>query len=612
MPPSLAILSTLLLACCAAHAGRNAQAESGSSTWEEPALDPGEGSLWDNIEDALGGQAPPEEVVQASGELAAERDAELDFLETTESRSLELARSWYGDPHAFLTADPLYLDRVDAQEFDLPIVLNEQVELWLRYFLGSGRRYYARWLARSTRYRPMIEAGLAERGMPADIFYLAMIESGFSPNAYSKAAAVGLWQFISSTGRAYDLRVEWWLDERRDPEKATDAALDHLQDLHEIFGDWYLAAAAYNAGAGRVRGALRKTGASDYWGAAQPGALARETRNYVPKLIAAAIIGHHPERYGFTAIDYADELAYDTVPAPHSSSMEAMAACADLSEVDFQALNPALRRWALPPEPVSYPVHVPPGRADEAAACFAAIPPSERVTFQRHTVARGESLGSIARRYSVSVGEIARMNKIRNRNRIYVGTELVIPVPGLPPSAGAPGSDAPSAGSGQASSGGTGGAVTWHTVRSGENLASIARRYKVRTDDLMAWNDIKDADLIKAGRRLRVQGGASPVATTLQYAVRSGDTLSSIAASFGVSVADLQRWNGIRDASRIHVGQRLTVHSDAAEWTLYIVKGGDTLGAIAEHHGCTVAELKSWNTLSSNTIHPGQQLRMQR
>ncbi len=601
----------LLLASCAtlptrAHAGP----PSPDSVWDEPAVEPGEGSLWDHIEGALDGQPPTKEVVDASGELAAERSAALDFLEVVQGQGLEESFAWYRDPHGYLTKDPLFLDRLDPEEFDLPLVLNDQVELWMRYFLGSGRVWFARYLARSTRYRGMIEAGLTERDMPQDLFYLAMIESGFSTHAYSRASAVGLWQFMSPTARAYKLRVEWWVDERRDPELATSAALDHLQDLHEMFGDWYLATAAYNAGAGRVRGAIKKSGGTDYWSVAKPGFMARETCNYVPKLIAAAIIGHNPQRYGFTDIDYQPPLSYDTVVVPHSSSVEALAGCAQVGEERFQELNPALRRWAVPPEPDSYAVRVPLGSAESFSSCIERIPPSERVSFMRHRVRSGESLGSIATHYGVSVDAIVRLNDIRNRNRIYVGTELVIPAPG------AKGGDASTGSANQAQATGSTAAepraITSHTVRTGENLAAIATRYGVTLADLQAWNDIGNPDQIKAGQRIRVGAGTPTGSNAVTYTVKPGDTLSGIAAHFDVSSSDLRRWNDVSDPSRIDVGDKLTIHTNAVGWIVYMVRTGDTLGSIARSQGCSVTDIKTWNSLSSTTIHPGQQLRIQR
>ncbi|MFH1467703.1 MAG: LysM peptidoglycan-binding domain-containing protein [Pseudomonadota bacterium] len=615
MSPMLSAAAVLVLVSCATLPGPAAAvpAPAAAATAEEgsePARESGEGSLWDSIEQALDGQPPPQEIVEASGELAAERSAEQDFLEVGSGSHLEQALAWYLDPLATLTQDPLFLDRLDPAEFDLPVVITDEVKLWMRYFLGSGRKYYTHYLARSTRFRPMIEAGLDARGMPRDLFYLAMIESGFSPQAISKAGAVGLWQFMAPTARAYHLRVEWWVDERRDPARATDAALDHLQDLHGMFGDWYMAAAAYNAGAGRVRTAARRAGSDDYWVVAQPGNLARETCSYVPKMLAAAIIGHHPERYGFTGVDYQPALAAERAAAPGSTSLSSLASCAGVAEPAFQELNPALRRWALPPEPASYEVNIPAGKAEAFSACVERIPPSERVAFTRHVVKKGESLGSIAKRYGVSTTAIVKMNKIANPNRIYVGTELVIPTPGAPiPSStedrDTPASPAPSARA-------PAGQPVWHNVKRGETLDAIAAHYHVSVADLIAWNGIAQPDRIQAGQRLRV-GSADPARDEPRhYKVAPGDTLSGIAARFSVSVADLQRWNHIRDSSQIKVGQDLVVYAATSDWVDYRVESGDTLDGIARAHGCTVADLKAWNHLTNNTIYAGQHLTIRR
>jgi len=623
MSPMFSAAAVSLFVSCATVSGPasagSVPAAAATEIGTTPAEDPGEGSLWDSIEQALDGQPPAEEIVEASGELAAERSAEQDFLEVGSGSHLEQALAWYRDPLATLTQDPLFLDRVDPAEFDLPIVITDEVKLWMRYFLGSGRKYYVHYLQRSTRYRPMIDAGLVARAMPRDLFYLAMIESGFSPQAISKAGAVGLWQFMAPTARAYHLRVEWWLDERRDPTLATEAALDHLQDLHGMFGDWFMAAAAYNAGAGRVRSAANRAGSNDYWVVSQPGNLPRETASYVPKLIAAAIIGHHPERYGFTGIEFAEALQVERAPAPASAGLAALATCAGLGEPAFQELNPALRRWALPPEPATYPVNVPAGKVEPFTACVAKIPPSELVSFKRHVVKKGESLGSIARRYGVTTDAVVKMNKIKNPNRIYVGTELVIPVPGAPIPASAEEDAAPraetvSAASSQATSRARApaGQPVWHQVQSGETLDAIATRYQVSVADLIAWNGIAEPDRIQAGQRLRV-GSADPVRDEPQhYKVRAGDTLSGIAARFSVPVEDLQTWNHIRDASQIKAGQRLLIYTAASGWADYVVKQGDTLDAIARAHGCTVGDLKAWNHLTNSTIYAGQHLDIRR
>lgn len=658
------MVSALLLSAILILFPADLQAAKASSTktdiWEIPALDSGSESLWDRIE-ALDGQLPSKEVIEASNELQEERRAEIRFLDEEGKENLFDAMAWYRDPIARINADPLFLDRVDPNEFDLPLVINEDVKRWMRYFLGSGRKYYVRYLARSTRYRPMIESRLKERGMPLDLFYLSMIESGFSPQAYSSVGAAGLWQFMTATGVAYNLRVDWWVDERRDPERATDAAARHLQDLYKMFGDWYLSAAAYNAGAGRIRRALAKAGPGDFWHVAKPGILPSETRNYVPKMIAAAIIGHHPSRYGFEGIKYEEALIYDKVQVPASSSVEVLSRCANLSEKDFHDLNQAIRRWAVPPDPGSYTVYIPRGTTEPFQACMAKVPATERIAFVRHKVRKGESLGTIARRYGISSDAIARMNDINNHNRVYVGMELVIPA--SPKGASAARVSSESASASYSSEPASTKRVkatrtTWHTVRSGENLASIASRYKVSVSDIKAWNSIRNANHIEAGQRLKIHRTSwvtsssvasaepekrqetSPAATqepsgvaketvsentassakkstskasaSLTHKVQKGETLSKIASKYKVSQSDLCAWNDISDPSSIKVGQTLRIQQGTSGWITYKVRRGDTLSTIADKHKVSVSDIKSWNGLKNSTIYVGQSIKIKK
>jgi len=567
--------------------------------WSEPALQTEQTALRQQLDQALCGQPPGADLLAASVELNQLQQSELRFLNLATGRGLLGALAWYRDPLGLLTADPLQLARVDAEEFDLPIVINDDVELWMRYFLGRGREWYGRWLARSSRYRPMIAAGLAKRGMPADLFYLCMIESGFSTRAHSSASAVGLWQFVAPTAQAYGLRVDWWVDERRDPERSTAAALRHLQDLHGMFGDWYTAAAAYNAGAGRIRRAIARTGAQDYWSLAQPGNLPPETRAYVPKLIAAAILGHYPERYSFGDVAYQAPSRIEHAEAPAGLALSSLARCAGLDEQTFRELNPALRRWALPPQPTTQQLRIPVGRSSFFEACLARIPSSEKTEFRRHRVLAGESLSEVAAIYGVGASSIARVNQLEPNGAIYVGNELIIPTGALPDDLVSPSREDDQ------------GALT-HTVRRGENLAGIAARYAVSLDDLLTWNPIADPDRIQAGQRLRIQGAAPAAVMPIEHTVARGDTLSALASQYGVTVAELQRWNGIADPAHLRIGQRLALYTDSSGWTAYTVQRGDTLGSIARRYGCAVAEIKTWNGLKSNTIHPGQKLRIQR
>ncbi len=514
-------------------------------------------SLWDFIE----APTPPKD--SDSHDVHSSRGPTKDLLAARKSESAYFDRAaqlamppmdFYKNPIEALESDPLHLRKVDPSEFDIPVVVNDSVIKWMKYFTGRGRAWYGKWLARSGKYWPMMFEKLDAAGAPRDLVFLSMIESGYATHAYSRAAAVGLWQFIASTGRGYKLRVDWWVDERRDPELATDAAISYLTDLHKQYGHWYLAWAAYNAGPGRVNRGIRNHNTRDFWTMVRKSSFRPETDNYVPTMLAAAIIGKHPERYGFEGVVRQEPMEHDTVTVPPNVGIDVLARCAGISVDDFRSINPHLRRWALPPSPSRQMVHVPKKKAKKFLAALDKVPPDQRITHRRHTVKKGESLGMIATKYGVSVQAIQSTNKIRNVNRISVGHSLVIPMSGqsIPPAALA------------SSAGGTkkkSRKTTSHTVKKGETLSQIASKYKVRTTDLMKWNALKSANRIRIGQRLSVHGSSKSAAKTSswsQYTVRRGDTLSTIARRRGCSVTEIKQWNSLK-SSRIVVGQKLKV-----------------------------------------------------
>ena len=599
----LAALLCLLLPAGPAFAGPLSPAVAEVAA-DAPAIEPPEEGLWAWIE-RLEGEVPTDDVLAAIEEQEETELAELAVMEGI--GGVDVPAEYYQDPAKVLSTDPLFLDQVDPSEFDIPVVVNPSVEKWVRYFTGPGRKHYQRWLTRSTRYRPMMYAELEKAGLPADLVYLSMIESGYNTNAYSHAAAAGLWQFIPSTGRLYDLRVDWWVDDRRDPLLATQASGRFLGELHKMFdGNWYLAWASYNTGPGRVRRAVRNSGSTDYWVIQEGPYLHSETDNYVPKIIAAAIIGKHPERYGFTDIAYQSELTFDASMVEGSVDLEVLAGCAGISVDELRTLNPALRRWATPPE--GYNLRVPKGSAEAFASKLKAVPRNQRLSFVQHEVNRGETLSTIASKYSVSVSDVQRANNLKNVNRIYVGMELVIPVPGtggaLPE-----GGVAPPAATEVAQT--TKSAPSTHTVGKGDTLSGIASKHGVSVKELQGWNQLSGSTIFVGQKlTLHTSSGATSTSSKVTHVVARGETLSGIAARYGVSSADVQRWNGVSNASHIQVGQKLTVHTASAGWKTYTVKGGDSLGKIATAHGCSVSDIKSWNELSSSVIHPGQKLRL--
>lgn len=346
---------------------------------------------------------------------------------------------------------------VSEVSWDIPVVRNEPVQKFVRIFTtGSQQDAYALYLKRSGRYEGMIRAKLRERGMPEDLLYLSMIESGFNPTARSHAQAVGLWQFIDGTGRRYGLRIDGYVDERKHPEKSTDAALRYLTDLHAQFGSWYLAAAAYNTGEGRVARVMKATTGrqqgkdSDFWRIR--GRLPRETREYVPLMVAAALIGKEPHKYGLGDLKRWVPLEWDEVQVPAATRLSTVARAVGVGEDELKRMNPHLVRAMTPPGKKPYAVRIPLGRADRYAASFPVVQrealaraEAERKQEQRkvaerrdqerrrlaaarrHTVRNGESLWTIARRYDTTVKRIQAVNGLGRRNSIRPGQRLVIP-----------------------------------------------------------------------------------------------------------------------------------------------------------------------------------------
>ena len=324
-----------------------------------------------NLEQLLGAVskvlavAEEEKVGAAGAELAAMRYQELQFFGVTD-HYVDPPYDYYTDPVQSVSRVPmLYLDQIDPRDFDIPLVVNERVQDWMVYFLTRGRKHYTKWLGRKVRYEPLITTQLAERGLPQDLIYQSMIESGFSPYAYSWAKAAGIWQFIPGTGRQYGMQIDWWVDQRRDPYVATTAALDYLEYLYGLFDNWLLASAAYNAGQGKIGRAIERYGTRDFFELCQGDYLKPETKDYVPKIMAAAILGKYPDRYGLTAEipEILEPWEFETVNVPEATDMELIAELTGTNEEKLLEMNPALRRWCTPPGVDDFSVRIPVGSA---------------------------------------------------------------------------------------------------------------------------------------------------------------------------------------------------------------------------------------------------------
>jgi membrane-bound lytic murein transglycosylase D len=394
---------------------------------------------------------------------------------------------------------------------DIPLPLIDRVLRYVELFQGRLRPFLTDGLTRGAQYLPMIQAVFKDEGLPLDLAFVPLVESAFKPTALSRASARGVWQFMKATGQENGLKHDWYIDERSDPEKATRAAAKYLKTLHGIFDDWHLALASYNGGPGRVQRAVKRSGIDDFWRlSASSKHLPRETRDYVPMILAATIIARNPTRYGFE-IPAVHPTATDIVTVSGPVDVRRVAEWAGVTAETIHALNPELRRWTTPVRQREYLMRVPLGTAALVLEAHGATAPDEAAALQWHTVRKGESLLAIARKLRVSRADLADANYLSSNARLRPGQQLVIP-------------RAPSA-------------------------AVVARR--------------ADSDPAPAGTgRVRTAQSRDdePVTTKIVYRVRKGDTLFGIARKHGVSVESLRSWNGLR-GSAIGIGDRLDIHT---------------------------------------------------
>jgi len=646
-------------------------------------------------------QAIEEVLRKVLADLAAHESVEL--LETTpeptEIQSGEVAYfgaadhllnfslDLYRDPLKTYTERPdLHLEQIDPRDFDYPIVLNAKVQNWMVYFLTRGRKWFVKWLARAERYGPLIIPELEEAGLPKNLLYQAMIESGFNPYATSSARAVGVWQFIQSTGKEYGLEQNWWIDERRDPVQATAAAIAFMSHLYKRFGRWELASAAYNAGGGKVNRAIRMYETKDFWELSASGRtfLAAETRNYVPKVIASTILATYAERYGL-----ADEIPqehrlslwqHDIVPVPESTDLAVVARLIGASTKEIEAINPALKRGYTPPSVNNYPLNLPKGKGELFAQKFARLPAKDRVTFVRYKIRRGDTLTGLSATYKVPVKTIERMNSIRNARALRVGKRIMLPVRAdrMPARkivhvvAGGDTLSQIAAGYGTTvealkkgnrlasdtlivgqklkvvTRGTDKGATLTSTekssyekrrsdrrkykkrksekrkskkrtseskagpssylVRPGDSLYRISRITGVSTDELKSLNKLGRKPTIHPGDKLILRKKAR-APKTVTYTVRSGDTLSGIASSYGMRTSEVMKRNALKN-DRLKVGQKLKLVASGRGGSPLVVEveKGDSLYGIASRHKVSVDSIRKWNGLSNNKIQVGQRL----
>jgi len=371
---------------------------------------------------------------------------------------------------------------------DLPLTVNDEVLSFLNFFqTPRGRAIVETGLSRSGKYRDMIARILREEGVPQDLIYLAQAESAFQPAALSRAGARGIWQFVPWRGNEYGLKRSWWVDERQDPEKATRAAAQHLRDLYGLFGDWYLAMAAYNCGPGNVQKGIERTGYADFWELYRRNVLPRETKNYVPIIVALTLIAKDAAHYGIHP-ELEKPVLSDVVKPGSAVDLRLVAETIDADVETLRSLNPSLLRLATPDDP-SFELHLPVGTAEKFSNEIADIPAEKWVSWRRHRVEPGETLTSLAKRYQVTAAAIAAANSLGGSTALTAGDKLIIPA--------------------TQPAGETKSRLVRYRVRKGDTLGGIADQFSVSTDQLRKWNALKSAR-VSRGMVLRVYtiGGA--------------------------------------------------------------------------------------------------------
>jgi membrane-bound lytic murein transglycosylase D len=462
--------------------------------------------------------------------------------------------------------------QIKATHSDLPLVLNDTVAGYISYFSTRGRGVLERALTRAGRYREMIERTLREEGVPQDLIYLAQAESGFQPLAVSRASARGMWQFMSSRASGYGLERNWWVDEREDPEKSTRAAARHLHDLYNQFGDWYLAMAAYNSGPGVVQAGVERTGYADFWELYRRGVLPKETKNYVPIILAITIMAKNPAQYGLDRIVPEQPVQVDRVTIDYPVDLRLVAECVDSNVNTLQELNPSLLRMTTPRQD-KFDLALPAGTKDKFLTNIASIPVDMRTWWRYHTVAKGDTLAEVARRYHTSAHSITEVNNLHD-SELVADTKLIIPI--------APGTTHDVVHYSRA--------IIRYRVRQGDTIASVAEDWGVPQEALRKWNGIRGNRLVR-GRVLLIH-----------KPLEAREVRSSSVEPKSSGTSNLRRAKAVTSGS----GSKSQIASPAAHKTLhYTVKPGETLYAIATRYNTTVEALRRDNGHTAEHLRAG-------
>jgi membrane-bound lytic murein transglycosylase D len=466
---------------------------------------------------------------------------------------------------------------IKSTHSDLPLMMTDQVAGYISYFSNRGRGTFERAFARSGRYHDMMVKILKEEGVPQDLIYLAQAESGFHPLAVSRVGARGIWQFMGSRAKGYGLQHSMWVDDRQDPEKSTRAAAHHLKDLYAQFGDWYLAMAAYNSGPGRVQAAVKRTGYADFWELYQRNVLPRETRNYVPIILAMTIVSKNLSQYGFDDVSMDSPVGFDKVTINYPVDLRLVAECVDATPAQLQEMNPSLLRMTTP-RVGTFELHLPAGTKDQYQTAIASIPNDMRLWWRYHKVQPGDTLASLSRSYRVTAKAIATANHLDDPE-LEAGAKLIIPV---------------AAGKHPVSDNATyARRITRYRVHSGDTVETVAENFGVSAQMVRRWNGLRSGDSLRGRKVLALHLPVTPssepstTAKSTAHARKPAQTASKVPAGKSAKAAE-------EDAS----GQAVLHHT---------VKSGETLYSIATTYKTTVAALKR-NNGNVAVLHPGMVL----
>jgi membrane-bound lytic murein transglycosylase D len=486
------------------------------------------------------------------------------------------------------SADPDVRAKAQAEikstHSDLPLMMTDQVAGYISYFSNRGRGTFERAFARSGRYHDMMVRILKQEGVPQDLIYLAQAESGFQPTAVSRAGARGIWQFMGSRARGYGLQRSLWVDDRQDPEKSTRAAARHLRDLYGQFGDWYLAMAAYNSGPGTVQAAVKRTGYADFWELYRRNVLPKETRNYIPIILAVTIMTKNLSHYGFDDVSMDEPARFDSVTVNYAIDLRLVADCVDATPAQLQQLNPSLLRLSTPKEG-SFELHLPVGTKQQYQTAVTTIPAGMRLWWRYPTVHSGDTLASLARAYRTTAKSIAEANQL-DGTELPADAKLIIPVaPGKHPV----GDTATYAHR-----------ITRYKVRKGDTVPTVAENFGVSAQMLRRWNGLR-GDSLHGRTVLALHLPVTPSGENSTAASRKSTKTSRTAAQLATAKAPAAR------------SARTSDDEDAAEQASVLhhkVKSGETFYSIATAYKTTVAALKRSNQ-NVATLRPGMILVVQ-